>query len=267
MNRLGNIIKAPIDIKPSPDELLEIQINEYNNLEGNLKEFNCPLCKNKGWIAKRGQSTFDGKPCEVRVECECTERRHLYRRAQKNGLGMYLNKTIDSYIVTDEWQAGIKKKAVQYMNDESGAWFLILGQSGAGKTLICSIIANDLLMNKKRTVLYITWTDFIGKLKRDMVSDNADKVSVYLDRLKNVDVLFIDELLKKYNDTDLRYIMEIINYRYAAGLKTIISSERSLNELLDIDEATTGRMIELAGDYVTNIGKDRNKNYRLRGLL
>lgn len=135
----------------------------------------------------------------------------------------------------------------------------------SGKTLVCSIIARHLLANK--IVMYITWTDFISKLKRDMMGDNSNNVSEYLDYVKTVEVLFIDELLKKYNDTDLKYIIEIINYRYTNNLKTIITSERLLDELIDIDEATFSRVIEMSGGYLSVIPKDKTKNYRLRGLI
>jgi hypothetical protein len=80
------------------------------------------------------------------------------------------------------------------------------------------------------------------------------------------DVLFLDEVLKKHNDTDLRYLMEIINYRYTNDKKTIITSEKLLNELLDIDEATFGRAVEKCEGFVINIPRDRKKDWRLRSL-
>ena len=73
-------------------------------------------------------------------------------------------------------------------------------------------------------------------------------------------------LMKKYNETDLKYLIEIINYRYQNDLKTIITSERVLDELLDIDEATFGRAVEKCEGYLMNIPKDRNRNYRLRSV-
>ena len=154
-----------------------------------------------------------------------------------------------------------------YCRSDNKQWFITLGQSGAGKTLISTIIANYLLLKKDKTVIYITWTDFISKLKRDIMSDNSNEVSNYLDDIKQVEVLYIDELLKKYNDTDLKYIIEIINYRYTNNLTTIISSERTIDELLEIDEATFGRIIEKAEKYIINIPKDKKKNYRLKNLL
>ena len=248
-------------------ERLEELARSYNNTKGNLKYVDCPKCKNKGYIQIVKFTEFYNDYSDFMVECECMSKRKTMMKAQNSGLGEYLDKRFNDYVASDEWQANIKTKAIEYCKSENKYWFVTLGQSGAGKTLISSIIANYLLLKQDKTVLYITWTDFISRLKRDIVGDRSNEVSNYLDEVKQVEVLYIDELLKKYNDTDLKYIIEIINYRYTNNLKTIISSERTIDELLEIDEATFGRVIEKADRFIINIPKDKKKNYRLRNLL
>ena len=248
-------------------ERLEELAKSYNEKHGNLKFLDCPKCKNKGYIQIVRFCDFYNDYTDYMVECECMAKRKTMFKAQKSGLGDYLSKRFDDYIANDEWQANIKAKAIEYCKSNNKYWFITLGQSGAGKTLISTIIANYLLLKQDKTVMYITWTDFISKLKRDMMGDNSSEVSNYLDDVKQVEVLYIDELLKKYNETDLKYIIEIINYRYTNNLKTIISSERTIDELIEIDEATFGRVIEKAGNFIINIPKDKKKNYRLKGLL
>lgn len=247
----------------SREDYEELKIKWYNESIGNLNELdgiNCDICKNKGDIHyKNGNYTYS-KPCE------CMQRRKMIRRAKNSGLGEYLTKRSSDYKVNNDWQRHNFNLMVDYCTNDSNLWFAALGQSGSGKTLLCSIIANHLLFNLGKSVTYITWTDFISKLKRDIMGEGANEVTQYLNEIKSVEVLFIDELLKKYNETDLKYIIEIINYRYSNNLKTIITSERSINELLDIDEATFGRLIEKCEKYVIDIPKDRSKNYRLRGL-
>lgn len=246
-------------------EFLELTAKTYNDEEGNLDLVNCPICKNKGYIMKVVYSDFYKHYQQVVVECECKEQRKALLQAKYSGLGDYLKKTLADFDTHDKWQENIFFKAQGFMVSRGDEWFIICGQSGCGKTLICSIISNYLLHRKKR-VKYITWTDFISKLKRDMMGDNTREVSAYLEEIKTVEVLYIDELLKKYNDTDLKYIIEIINYRYSNNLKTIISSERTIDELVEIDEATFSRVIEKSSTYVINIPKDKKKNYRLRNL-
>lgn len=246
-------------------ELNRLDIETYNEREGDMDlidGINCDICKNKGLV----KVLVDG--CVKVRKCECIERRNSFGNARNSGLGDYLNKNIDDYVVTEPWQEHCFDMMNKFITSHSkdNTWFVALGQSGSGKTLICSIIANYLLFVAKRKVHYLTWTDFIGQLKRDMMGEKTNEVSVYLDKIKKVDVLFIDEMLKKYNDTDLKYLIEIINYRYTNDLKTIITSENTYEKLLDIDEATFSRVIEKCKGFNIEIPKDRKKNYRLKRL-
>ena len=45
---------------------------------------------------------------------------------------------------------------------------------------------------------------------------------------------------------------------------TIISSEKTMMNLLEYDEATMSRIYQHTGKYKTDIPKDIKKNYRLR---
>lgn len=247
------------------EEFQQFQVDSYNESEGNLNEedgIDCELCKNKGWI----QYYKDGYV--MTRQCYCEAKRKTYRRAMRSGLGEYLKKTLDDYQTNAPWQETLKGITKEYITNHSqdNVWMMACGQSGSGKTLLCSIVANHLLFNEAREVMYVTWTDFISKLKRDMMGDKTNKVSEYLEEVKKCEVLFLDETLKKYTETDLKYLIEIINYRYTNNKKTIITSERILDELLDIDEATFGRAVEKCEGYLMNIPKDRCKNYRLRAV-
>lgn len=272
MQKLSDFLKIHNDGPELTDEELEqMRCDDLNNLEGNLNVedgIDCPICKNKGYFAKVIFEEMYQYHKVVMCTCGCMAQRKLTRRALNSGLGEYLKKRSVDYIAEEDWQKANKALMIEYCKNESDSnkWFIACGQSGGGKTLLCSIIANHLLYNLNKQVLYITWTDFISKLKRDIMGNSSDAVSGYLDDIKKCEVLFIDELLKKYTEADLRYIIEIINYRYTNDLKTIITSERAIDDLLDIDEATFGRVIEKSGKYLIEIEKDRKKNYRLKAL-
>ena len=258
---------SPVN-KMNEYEYMNLIADSYNNSKGNLDDgIDCPICKNKGFIKKVVYEFLYDDYIYTMARCECMKKRYTLRKAKKSGLGDYINKRFNDFIVTEKWQEDLKTKAVVYCKSDNNDWFVALGQSGSGKTLISCIITNYLLLEKNKEVIYITWTDFISKLKRDIMSDNSQEVSDYLESIKNVEVLFIDELLKKYNETDLKYIIEIINYRYTKDLKTIITSEKTLTELLEIDEATFSRMVEKSNGYISNIAKDMKKNYRLKNVL
>lgn len=251
--------------KMSAKDFWLFTIECFNKSEGNLHEedgIHCEICKNKGTI-----QAVEGNYAPYR-DCVCMSRRNALKQAKRSGLGKYLTKSLDDYIIEDEWRGKCKRAVESYLerHSDDDVWFIACGQNGSGKTLLCSIIANTLLMKHNRAVKYVVWSDFIGEVKRDMMGEKTNEVSERMKDIKNADVLFLDEVLKKHNDTDLRYLMEIINYRYTNDKKTILTSEKLLNELLDIDEATFGRAVEQCEGFIINIPRDRKKDWRLRSL-
>ena len=266
MERIFNQLGLDVPNKPmSSEEFRKFTVDCYNESVGDLDKedgIQCILCKNKGYIQALEDKYMPYK------KCVCMARRDSFKRARGSGLGDYLNKTINDYIVEEEWQARCKRMVEAYLERHShdDTWFIACGQSGCGKTLLGAIIANTLLVEKGRSVMYIIWTDFIGEIKRSMMGEKVSEVSVRMKEVKNAEVLFLDEVFKDYSPADKKYLIEIINYRYSNDLKTIITSEKLLNELLDIDEATFGRAAEKCEGFMINIPKDRKKNYRLRSF-
>lgn len=252
-------------------DLEQFKCDNYNAKVGKLNEndgIECDKCKNKGLIGivlydeMYGVYEFNTKTCE------CFRKRQLVHIARKNGFEELIKLRAKDYKRNYDWQKSNYDKMLKYCFEEteSNKWFISLGQVGSGKTMIASIISNNILYNTNREIFYINWLVFINKIKRDLANDNISEVNDSLDHLKNVDVLFLDDVLKKYVETDLKYIYEIINYRYTNNLKTIITSEYSVDELLNIDQATFSRMIQRANGYIIDETKDKSKNIRLQSL-
>jgi DNA replication protein DnaC len=180
--------------------------------------------------------------------------------------------TFDKFVASEPWQQTIKEAAVNYSENPNG-WFALFGQSGCGKTHLCTAISRKFLLDGKR-VVYMLWRDEIVRIKdAARGGDDSEELRKLLDRYKTADVLYIDDLFKtgraadntmpKPTPADINYAFEIINYRYNnPALLTIISSEMTIDELLDIDEAIGGRIYERATAFT--IGKSREKNYRLK---
>ena len=148
----------------------------------------------------------------------------------------------------------------------SGRGFFIGGQTGCGKTHICTALTVSLI-NSGKSARYMLWTDEAARLKACV---NDDQYASLMWPLKAVGVLYIDDLFKptgasgQPTQADIRLAYELINYRYNSTNKvTIISSERTTGELCEIDEAIGGRIVEKSGQYCINIARDRAKNWRL----
>ena len=254
-------------------KLMQERCDIENRKPGTLHEkdgYNCPLCLNRGytWAVKeldRGEETNDFS--ESTIPCKCKAIRASINRMKRSGLENVLEKyTFAKYTAGDPWQKHVKEKAKRFVED-GGSVFFIGGQTGAGKTHICTAITAEFLRRGK-AAYYMLWQDDTVKLKAN-ITDGPEHER-QMNRLKNVDVLYIDDFFKPVGETgpspaDVRIAYELINYRYNnAGLITVISSERLISEILDIDEATGGRLVEYAGEYMINIGRDKARNYRLR---
>lgn len=56
----------------------------------------------------------------------------------------------------------------------------------------------------------------------------------------------IDDLFKgSVSKSDVSIVFEIVNFRYFNNLTMIVSSEKGVDELLDIDEVIGSRLIEM----------------------
>jgi len=239
----------------------EAEAQRMNESKGNLADFDCPKCKNRGFIAEvRG-------PYVVTAECDCMVYRRNITRLKNSGLQDVVSRyTFENYKASDPWQKATKEIALRFVENAQG-WFYIGGQVGSGKTHICTAITGNLIRQSKDTI-YMPWVEVVTKLKSIKTDEEYSNV---IERYKTVEVLYIDDFLKtrtgeKPTTADLNISFELLNYRYNnPKLITVISSERQINDVLDFDEATGSRIKERCGDYVVGFDRDINKNYRLRG--
>lgn len=145
-----------------------------------------------------------------------------------------------------------------------------LGQVGSGKTHLSIAIANY-LMKQHVGVRYMQYREDIMKIKQSAVDEIA--YTREINKYKNATVLLIDDLYKgavyknrmgyeAVNEADLRAMFEIINYRYLKKAPMIISSEYTVDQLLDFDEAISSRIIERCKGYIIEL-HGMELNYRL----
>lgn len=263
MNAIADYTKDFSDGKKlSYEDLVRKRCEWFNETEGNLPYIQCDICKNKGYIAK-----LDDELNELRVECKCMTKRRSIKNLELSGLGNLIKKyTFNAYETLSPWQVEIKKKALLYTQDSSEAWFYASGQSGSGKTHICTAICTKFISNG-RFVKYKVWRNLFHELQSSQYNeaDYKNKFKIICD----ADILYIDDFLKsnsnnnKFGD-ELNFAFEIINSRYNANKKTIISSELLISDINKFDSALAGRIAEKSAGFTIQIQKDDNKNYRLR---
>lgn len=231
--------------------------------------YNCAACRNKGFVTTAIFSDL-GYWTTVTRECKCAPVRKSIRRMERSGLKDSISECrFTNFTVYKPFQSALYNTATLYAEKCEG-WLFFGGQSGIGKTHLCTAICREMLL-KGRDVLYMRWRDDSVPLKAAVKDEQ--RYSELISPYKAIEVLYIDDLFKCGKDkdgsriptaADINIAFEILNYRAAnPKLLTIISSELTLDEIISIDEATGSRINAKAKEYIVNIKRDRDKNYRL----
>ena len=273
LSRLNGMALMSDVAEMTEQEREQWKVDDYNSQSGSRNEedgYDCTLCKNRGDYAVLREYPVGHWRWNV-IECKCMATRASIRRMQQSGLkNIIKDYTLDKFKDDEPWQKTIKDAAEAYVRDPKG-WFFIGGQSGAGKTHICTAICREFLL-KGRNVVYMLWRDDIAKLKS--LAMEAEQRQAMIERFKKAEVLYVDDLFKTGKDSktgekqqpssaDINAAFEIFNHRYNnPHLLTIISSESTADDILQIDEAVGGRIFEKA--VVLNLAQDMSRNYRLR---
>ena len=234
-----------------PAAFAKMKTDTINTTPGDLTGHDCHKCLNRGTIAiPRDDGSVYTK------ECDCMKIRRCVWEMERSGLkNIIREKTFESYTATESWQKAIKTGAIAYADKLEG-WLLFCGQSGSGKTHLCTAVCRQRLLAGDE-VRYMSWRDKVAELKA-MSLDNDRRTEV-ITGYKTAQILYIDDLYKvgravdgSSNPTgaDISLAFEIVNHRYINHLPTIISTEKTPQELVEIDEATGSRVIEMAGSNV-----------------
>lgn len=240
-------------------DLERLKADRCNQERGNLTGYDCPDCLNRGYFHR-----VDDQGRRYLEECRCMDVRRNKERIARSGLAdMMTRYTFDRWQEREPWQKKARQMAERYMERREG-WFLAAGSPGTGKTHLCTALCVG-LMEKGVSARYMLWRDVSTRAKA-VVNDEAEYRRL-VDPLKNVRCLYIDDLFKTGKGqeptvADVNLAFEILNSRYNDSRKlTVISTERDIEQLLEIDEAVGSRIYERSRDfYLCLTGK---KNWRL----
>lgn len=242
-------------------QMAKAEADRYNASGGSLTGYNCKLCNNRGDFAVASGEYVTCRPCK------CLKARKAIENLHRSGLAKVIDRyTFKNFDTTTSEAGQMKKMALEYLKSgvDGKAWLFMGGQVGIGKTHICTAVCGELL-RKAHEVVYMLWKDESRRLKMSIGADDYDEE---LERFKRCEVLYIDDLLKpvskeqSHTNADISLLFEIINSRYANRLLTIISSERTIYEIMQIDEAIGSRIYEQAKGFTLHLAKGAGKNRR-----
>lgn len=228
----------------------------YNVTPGKQAD-SCPICHGKKTVAS--ETVVNGIVYRQSRSCSCAAKDRNVALASRSGLNaLFAKYGFDNYREDEPWQREAVMKARGYLANKDKGWFVMAGKPGSGKTHLCVAVCKTLL-EQGEPVLYAPWREFAPRLKRAVNDKEYEKI---IWPYKNKRHLFLDDLFKgTITESDANIAYELLNGRYNAMLPTIISTEKTLPELLEIDEAIGSRIAEMCKGYYV---QTRGDNYRLK---
>jgi DNA replication protein DnaC len=230
-------------------------------------EYKCTVCKDEeGYLVK------DAEGRDVWKICECKSIRRIERLMKSSYItDEFRQKRFGNFIrdgrpqaVADAFEAA-REYATEFrqIRNRRENSIALLGRPGCGKTHLLMAIANKLLCSGVG-VAYFPWVEGFNDLKSDM-DTAAEKVY----RLQQAEVLYIDDLFKGRKEVtpyQMEQLFAIINYRYLQHKPMLISSERTISDMCEIDEGIGSRIYEVCRRYKVTLQGGQELNFRLSGM-
>ena len=247
------------------EKLAEKILSEHPKRALTPKKYKCPKCKDKGFLER-----IDEHGYTFWRDCECTIIQKAKEMMERSGISAeFQKKSFVNFDTRGEAQlSNAKVKAVEYVksfekteHDRRNS-IMFTGQVGAGKTHLGTAICSE-LMNAGIAVIYMAYRNAITKIKQNLIDEEVYHRE--MEKYTSARVLYIDDLLKgRLTDSDVNIMYEIVNYRYMNNMPIIISTEKSIDDLLEFDEAIGSRLIEMCRGNIVQL-QGKNLNYRMFG--
>ena len=242
----------------------EEQLAELINRSKGTKQregYDCPLCLNREFTIRVEQGRRSS------VACSCVVIRNNIARLRRRGLLELSDRcTFERFTAHQPWQSQMKAMVEEYLESGSREWRFLAGQSGCGKTHLCTAAATQMIC-AGRDVQVFRWVEWSSRTK-SLISDQAG-YNRAVQPLKDCDVLFLDDFLKTPGcatptQADLRLAFEVLDARYQDPDKSVIlCSEFSPDQIVGFDEALGGRIAERAAHWSITVKNQESRNHRL----
>ncbi|ETT61874.1 hypothetical protein C171_11531 [Paenibacillus sp. FSL H8-237] len=233
------------------------------------KTYECEMCKDEEWILILEFDEHGNKIKDFARQCECKERKRIKRLMSSSKItNEFQQKTFKNF--EQKGRPKIVMQAFKNAYDYVIAFdefrrtrrnsIALLGHPGCGKTHLLMAVANSLLQ-KAVEVVYFPWVEGFNEIK-----NNLDKLEERLDKLRRCEVLYIDDMFKgrrEPTEFQLEQLFGIINYRYLENKPILISSEKNIGQMCEIDEGIGSRINEMCRDYRVTLTGGIELNYRL----
>ena len=229
-----------IVVVPMPFHKKHLVENYLNIMEKTIylitkKQYNFEFLLEEEWTERTENETFNNLSNNKILE---TPERKNANIIHQNIEDANLNKeyVFDTFIVGNSNRfAYTASMAVAEKPGKAYNPLFLYGKSGLGKTHLMHSIGNYIIENSNLKVLYISSdkfvNDFINAVRYNE-KDNFDKIDVFKNKYRNIDVLMIDDIQFLGNATKgQEEFFHTFNELYNENKQIVIASDRSVDDL------------------------------------
>ncbi len=133
--------------------------------------------------------------------------------------------------------------ARRYAEDPQG-WLVLVGPNGCGKTHLAGAIANRALA-RGRSVFFAVVPDLLDYLRASYMPGRELPYDELFDRVRTADVLILDDFgAQAATPWAQEKLYQVVNYRHVSRLPTVVTSDRSLEELQSANPRIVARIAD-----------------------
>ncbi len=210
----------------------------------------CPIC---GGVCYLRRDVPVGHPqFGQAIPCRCKRQeltaKHLAEVRKASALDALSHMTFetfvpDGYALSPMLSSNLRRAyelAMAFAQKPEG-WLFLRGAYGCGKTHLAAAIGNRLVA-EGRQVLFVVVPDLLDYIRSTYRSDSIASYDERFEHVRTAPILILDDLgTENLTAWAREKLFQIFNYRYNARLPTVITTNRSLEE---IDQRIRSRLLD-----------------------
>ena len=164
----------------------------------------------------------------TREYCDCSYKGNL----TGNGLDiLYFPEQMELQdLYVNENRKEIINAIQEYKQSDGTKGIYLYGPFGTGKTYIFLSLANYLATKKNKKVIFAYYPELVREAKSSIANGKLESL---ITKLKNIDVLFLDDFGGELNSSFIRdeFLGPVLQYRMISGLPVFMSSNYDIKSL------------------------------------
>jgi DNA replication protein DnaC len=123
-------------------------------------------------------------------------------------------------------------------------WLVFMGETGCGKTHLAAAIVNY-RYEMGQPALFVVVPDLLDHLRSAFSPDSKVSYDQLFESVKSAPLLVLDDFGEQSASPWVKEkLYQLVNYRYNGRLPTIITTRLTLDEIMQLDEAISSRLVD-----------------------